>query len=130
MDVTERREAEKALEHIRQDQLQFKDDFLSHVSHELRSPLSAIKQFTTILLGGFAGELNDEQRQYQLIVLKNIGQLQSMIDDLLEVTRLETGKLTVEPVSASVAGAVTDTFNTVQGAGGAKGLTLSYDLPQ
>ncbi|HXM38663.1 MAG TPA: ATP-binding protein [Gemmatimonadales bacterium] len=111
------------------DQLRFKDEFLSHVSHELRSPLTAIKQFTTILLGGLAGELNKEQNQYQQIVLKNIGQLQSMIDDLLEVTRLETGKLTVEPESVSVASAVTDSFNTLQGAARAKGVSLSYDLP-
>ena len=110
-------------------QLRFKDEFLSHVSHELRSPLTAIKQFTTILLGGLAGDLNKEQREYQEIVLKNIQQLQSMIDDLLEVTRLETGKLTVEPESVSVANAVIDTYNTLQVTARAKGVALSFDLP-
>jgi len=124
----ERTRLEKALEQIRQDQMRFKDEFLSHVSHELRSPLTAIKQFTTILLGGLAGELNKEQREYQQIVLKNIRQLQSMIDDLLEVTRLETGKLTVELERVSVMIAVTDTFNTLKGSARAKGVTLSYDL--
>jgi len=119
----------EAQEQVRQDQMRFKDEFLSHVSHELRSPLTAIKQFTGILLGGLAGELNPEQRAYQHIVLKNIGQLQSMIDDLLEVTRLETGKLTVEPGSVSVADAVIDCFNTLQGSADAKGVTLSRDLP-
>jgi PAS domain S-box-containing protein len=125
----ERKKLDEALEQIRQDQMRFKDEFLSHVSHELRSPLTAIKQFTTILLGGLAGELNLEQREYQQIVLKNIRQLQSMIDDLLEVTRLETGKLTVEPERVSVVIAVTDTFNTLQGTARTKGVTLSYDLP-
>ena len=129
MDVTDRVQSEKALEQIRQDQLQFKDDFLSHVSHELRSPLTAIKHFTTILLGGLAGELNKEQGEYQLIVLKNIGQLQTMIDDLLEVTRLETGKLTVESESVSVSSVVTDVFDTLQVTARAKGVALSCDLP-
>jgi PAS domain S-box-containing protein len=129
MDVTERREAAEALEQSRQDQMRFKDEFLSHVSHELRSPLTAIKQFTSILLGGVAGELNPEQREYQQIVLKNIQQLQSMIDDLLEVTRLETGKLTVEPERVSLANAVTDAFNTLRGTASAKGITLSCALP-
>ena len=124
----ERTRLEEALEQIRQDQMRFKDEFLSHVSHELRSPLTAIKQFTTILLGGLAGELNKEQREYQQIVLKNIRQLQSMIDDLLEVTRLETGKLTVESERVSVMIAVTDTFNTLKGSARVKGVTLSYDL--
>jgi PAS domain S-box-containing protein len=124
----ERTKLENALEQLRQDQMRFKDEFLSHVSHELRSPLTAIKQFTTILLGGLAGALNKEQREYQQIVLKNIRQLQAMIDDLLEVTRLETGKLTVEPERVSVMIAVTDTFNTLKGSARAKGVTLSYDL--
>ena len=128
IDVTERKEAEKALAQTRSDEMRFKDDFLSHVSHELRSPLTAIKQFTSILLGGSAGELNGEQREYQQIVLRNIRQLQAMIDDLLEVTSLETGKLTVEPASVSVANAVSDTVNTLQGSARAKGITLSFDL--
>ena len=128
MDVTERNEAAEALEHLRQNQMRFKDEFLSHVSHELRSPLTAIKQFSSILLGGLAGELNPEQRQYQQIVLKNIDQLQSMIDDLLEVTRLETGKLTVDPECVSLTNAMADTFDTLQGTARAKGITLSSDL--
>lgn len=117
-----------AREEVRQDQMRFKDEFLSHVSHELRSPLTAIKQFTSILLGGLAGELNTEQRQYQQIVMKNIGQLQSMIDDLLEVTRLETGKLTVDLEPVPVAGAVADVLNTLEGSARAKGVTLLVEL--
>jgi signal transduction histidine kinase len=129
MDVTERKQAEYALEQIRKDELRFKDEFLSHVSHELRSPLTAIKQFSSILLGGLAGDLNKEQREYQEIVLKNIGQLQSMIDDLLEVTRLETGKLTIVLESVNLADAVTDTFNTLQETARARGVTLSFTMP-
>jgi PAS domain S-box-containing protein len=130
MDVTERKKAEQALETASKDQLRFKDEFLSHVSHELRSPLTAIKQFTTILSGGLAGELNKEQGEYLQIVLKNIRQLQSMIDDLLEVTRLETGKLTVERESVSVSDAVTDTLDTLQVTARAKGVALSSDVPR
>src|SRR6202163_2984750 len=128
-DNTARKRLEEVLEQIRQDQMRFKDEFLSHVSHELRSPLTAIKQFTNILLGGLAGELNKEQREYQQIVLRNIRQLQSMIDDLLEVTRLESGKLTVEPERLSVSMAVIDSFNTLEGTARGKRITLSHDLP-
>ena len=127
-DVTARKAAEKITEKLRQDQLRFKDEFLSHVSHELRSPLTAIKQFTTILLGGIAGDLNTEQREYQQIVLKNTSQLQSMIDDLLDVTRLETGKLSVDPERMSVLDAVTDAITTLQGSARAKGITLFSEV--
>jgi len=129
VDVTERKLAEQALEESRQAEMRLKDEFLSHVSHELRTPLTAIKQFTTILLGGLAGELNAEQREYQEIVLKNTRQLQAMIEDLLEITRLGTGKLTVDPGAVCLWDAVVDTLNTVQGTARAKGVTLSCVVP-
>src|ERR1700691_4300291 len=81
---------------IRTHQMKFQDEFLSHVSHELRSPLTAIYQFVTILLDKLAGELNAEQRQYLQIVLRNVQQLQAMINGFLEVTRVQAGKLTIE----------------------------------
>ncbi len=60
----ERQRMQTESDHLRTQQLQLKDEFLSHVSHELRSPLTAIYQFVTILLDGLAGELNPEQREY------------------------------------------------------------------
>jgi signal transduction histidine kinase len=113
---------------IRTNQMQFKDEFLSHVSHELRSPLTAIYQFVTILLDKLAGELNLEQNEYLEIVLRNVKQLQSMINDLLEVTRVQAGKLTIELQCTSVSDAINYATNTLQGAAKAKGITLSSDL--
>jgi signal transduction histidine kinase len=113
---------------IRTNQLQFKDEFLSHVSHELRSPLTAIYQFVTILLDRLAGELNLEQDEYLEIVLRNVKQLQSMINDLLEVTRMEEGKLQIELQRSSVSDAIVYTVNTLQRAATAKGITLSSEI--
>ena len=56
----ERHRMQKDADLIRLHEMQFKDEFLSHVSHELRSPLSAIRQFVTILQDRLAGELNLE----------------------------------------------------------------------
>jgi PAS domain S-box-containing protein len=127
-DVSERKAAEEALERSGKDRMRFKDEFLSNVSHELRSPLTAIKQFTSILFSGIAGDLSPVQREYQQIVLKNVQQLQSMIDDLLEVTRLESGKLTVELVSTSIHDAIGDALDTLQGAARVKGVKVSWDV--
>jgi signal transduction histidine kinase len=113
---------------IRTHQMQFKDEFLSHVSHELRSPLTAVRQFVTILLDGLAGELNSEQREYLEIVLRNVKQLHSMINDLFEVSGVQAGKLKIEPQCTSVSDAITYTFNTLQGAAAAKGIILPADL--
>jgi len=113
---------------IRTDQMKFQDEFLSHVSHELRSPLTAIYQFVTILVDRLAGELNPEQHEYLQIVLRNVQQLQAMINDLLEVTRVQAGKLTVELQCSSASDAVIYTVNTLQRAATAKGITLSADM--
>jgi signal transduction histidine kinase len=113
---------------IRTHQMKFQDEFLSHVSHELRSPLTAIYQFVTILLDRLAGELNLEQREYLQIVLRNVKQLQSMINDLLEVTRVQAGKMTIELQCTSVSDAIFYAVNTLQGAATAKGITLSSDM--
>jgi signal transduction histidine kinase len=113
---------------IRTQQLQFKDEFLSHVSHELRSPLTAVRQFVTILLDGLAGELTQEQRQYLEIVLRNVKQLHSMINDLFEVSGVQAGKLKIEPQCTSVSDAIAYTLNTLQGAAAAKGIVLSSEI--
>src|ERR1700681_533524 len=113
---------------IRTQQLQFKDEFLSHVSHELRSPLTAIYQFVSIVQDRLAGELNSEQHEYLQIILRNVRQLQAMISDLLEVTRVQAGKLTIELQCTSVSDAIVYTVNTLQGAATAKGITLSADM--
>jgi signal transduction histidine kinase len=69
---------------------------VSHVSHELRTPLSALYQSVTILLDGLAGTITAEQREYLGMALRNVHQLRSMIDDLVELTRIESGALGIQ----------------------------------
>jgi signal transduction histidine kinase len=93
----ERQALLRSLEMSRQQQLEFKNQFLSHVSHELRTPLTCIHQFVTILMDGLAGHLNPEQHDHLGTVLNSVHQLQAMIRDLLEATRAESGKIRIEP---------------------------------
>ena len=113
---------------IRTNQLQFKDEFLSHVSHELRSPLTAIYQFVTLLQDNLAGELTPEQHEHLKIVLRNVKQLESMINDLLEVTRVQEGKPMIELQRTAVSDAIAYAVDTLHGAATAKGITLSSDI--
>jgi signal transduction histidine kinase len=93
----ERQALLRSLEMSRHQQIEFKNQFLSHVSHELRTPLTCIHQFVTILLDGLAGEVNTEQRYHLGTVLNSVNQLRAMIRDLLEATRAESGKIRIEP---------------------------------
>ena len=118
----------KAAEAIRSEEQQLKEEFLSNVSHELRSPLSAISSFASLLVDEVAGKLNTEQQQYARILLKNAMQLNSMVDDLLEVTRVQAGKLGVEPQCVSLQDAVEDVVESHLPEAGQKRLRLSAEI--
>jgi signal transduction histidine kinase len=124
----ERYRMQRETELLRTHQMQFKDEFLSNVSHELRSPLTAIYQFVTILLDRLVGELAPKQHQYLETVLRNVKQLQSLINDLLEVTRMHSGKLTIDLQATSIADAIGYAVNTLHVAADAKGIKLTSDV--
>jgi PAS domain S-box-containing protein len=106
-------------------ELKLKDEFLSHVSHELRSPLASIYSFSSIIADDLAGVTSPEQQEYLDIILKNVEQLQAMIEDLLIVTRSREGKLSIDLQPVSVWNAMTDAVNTIQSAADQKEITLS-----
>ncbi|TPW21209.1 MAG: Signal transduction histidine kinase, partial [Elusimicrobia bacterium] len=93
---------------VRRETERLKDEFLHHVSHELRSPLTAIYQAVQLLAEGIAGEARPDQKRLAAIALRNAEHLKAMIDDLLETTRAETGKLTVEPRRVDAGAVVAD----------------------
>src|SRR5579864_18738 len=112
----------------RQQQLQFKDQFLSHISHELRTPLTSIHQFVTILLDGLAGPLQGEQHEYLDIVLKGVNQLRAMIGDLLEATRADSSKLRLEPRCISLPDLVQQAILMFQNGATTAGIRLRTEL--
>src|SRR5229473_6857573 len=95
--AVERQGLLRALDISRKQQLEFKNQFLSHVSHELRTPLTCIHQYVTILLDGLAGAMKPDQTDHLKTILKSVNQLHAMIRDLLEATRADSGKLRIEP---------------------------------
>jgi two-component system, sensor histidine kinase len=110
------------------EQFDLKDQFLSHISHELRSPLAAISQFTSLLLEDLSGALNHEQREYLEVVVRNAGQLNRMIDDLLAMVRAQSGKLRVEPVPFSMTRLIDETLQTLRPRAEAGHVSLRAEL--
>jgi len=100
--AVERQALLRSLEMSRKQQLEFKNQFLSHVSHELRTPLTCIHQFVTILLDGLAGTISEEQREHLQTILRSVNQLTAMVRDLLEATRAEAGKIKLETCCLSI----------------------------
>ncbi len=77
-----------------------KSEFVATVSHELRTPMTSIKGYVEILLMGAAGSLNEQQTQFLDIVKSNTERLNVLVNDLLDVSRIESGKviLSIQPL--------------------------------
>jgi PAS domain S-box-containing protein len=74
-----------------------KSEFVATVSHELRTPMTAIKGYVDILLMGAAGALNENQNHFLQIVTNNIDRLNILVTDLLDISRIESGRITLNP---------------------------------
>ena len=81
-----------------------KSEFLANMSHELRTPLNAIIGFAEVLRDGLAGELEPKQKDYANEIYMSGGHLLALINDILDLSKVEAGKmtLTLEPVSVSM----------------------------
>jgi PAS domain S-box-containing protein len=76
---------------------QFKTDFVSSVSHELRTPLASILGYTDILVNGEVGEMTPEQGEFLEIIDHNARRLLALINDLLTLSGLESGRMVIRP---------------------------------
>jgi CheY-like chemotaxis protein/nitrogen-specific signal transduction histidine kinase len=85
---------------------EMKNEFVSVVSHELRTPLTAIKGFTDLILEGDVGEITAEQREFLEIVQTNSDRLVALINDMLDISRIESGRIALALDELSLAEAV------------------------
>jgi PAS domain S-box-containing protein len=110
-DITERRQAEEKIRRAQADLnaalvcLERKHEelqsFYHTVSHEVKTPLTSAREFVSLVLEGLAGPVNDTQKEYLGIAQESCDQMRTCIDDMLDMTRLETGKMSLELKRAS-----------------------------
>jgi PAS domain S-box-containing protein len=130
-DITERKRAEEALSLARDQALEasrLKSELLANVSHDLRTPLTAILGYADMLHSAVHGPLSDEQRRMIERVMANARQLSSLISDLLDQAQIEAGKLELELVLFSPASLIKDTMAMMGIQAQAKGLRLTSEL--
>jgi signal transduction histidine kinase len=84
---------------------ELKSDFLATMSHELRTPLTSIIGYSDMMLSGMTGELNEKQTNFLESILKNGEALLNLINDILDLTKIEAGRLelNIEPVDLRAA---------------------------
>ncbi|MDB4969447.1 MAG: hybrid sensor histidine kinase/response regulator [Myxococcales bacterium] len=104
-----------------------KSDFLAMMSHELRTPLNSIIGFSEVLLDGKFGSLTDKQSRYLGNVLQSGRHLLGLINDLLDLSKIEAGRLEVVRQPCAARSLVADAMVTLQPLADARKVTLAVD---
>jgi protein-histidine pros-kinase len=130
-DITERRKHEDTLQESNaalEQANRAKDTFLASMSHELRTPLNAIIGFTGTLLMRLPGPLTAEQEKQLRTVQNSSRHLLSLINDLLDVAKIESGKVVLHPEMVDCAALLLEVSNLQHQAADSKGLALSVEV--
>src|SRR5262249_14749412 len=103
---------------------QHKSEFLANMSHELRTPLNAILGFSEVLAEGMFGEINDKQAEYLRDILESGRHLLSLINDILDLSKIEAGRMELEPTDFDLPSAIDNALALVRERAGRRGITL------
>jgi signal transduction histidine kinase/DNA-binding response OmpR family regulator len=117
-DITREVEADRA-----------KSEFVSTVSHELRTPLTSIKGYTDLLHGGAVGAINDHQKRFLGIIKSNADRLTALINDLLDISRIESGRVKIKREPQKLIEIVHEVAESLREQIESKGLRLELRIP-
>jgi PAS domain S-box-containing protein len=119
-DASDRRRFEQTL----QEASRLKSEFLANMSHELRTPLNGIIGFSEFLIDGKAGELNAAQREFLGDVLASGRHLLRLINDVLDLSKIEAGRMDLVPETFDVAAALEEVCSITAGIARGKSIAL------
>ena len=132
LDVTEQYEAQEELRRAKKETefaSRSKSGFLANMSHELRTPLNAVIGFGEMIKLGLRGELPAEYRRYAQDIVDSAEHLLKIINDILDIAKVEGGSMTVEPALEDVDALIRSTVPLVAQAAIANGVTVDIDVP-
>src|SRR3990167_386740 len=118
-DITKQRQLDEA-----------KSKFVAHVSHELRTPLLAIQESLSLLMGKEVGEVTPEQEKFISIAHRNITRLSRLVNDLLDVAKLEAGKIELRPIPFELKDMVHHAVETIRSWAESKGVAIEEVYPE
>jgi PAS domain S-box-containing protein len=122
-DITER----KRLEMRMQEGSRLKGEFLANMSHELRTPLNAILGFAELMHKGKAGPVSDEHREYLGDILTSARHLLRLINDVLDLSKIESGKMELRIETVDLATLANETRDVLRGLASARQITLDTE---
>ena len=105
-----------------------KSEFVSTVSHELRTPMTSIKGYADLLMMGAVGELEEQQRHFVRIICNNADRLTGLVNDLLDISRIESGRVRLNPLAVSIPDIVDQVVSMLAGRAQARELAMRIDV--
>ncbi|MBF0503554.1 MAG: HAMP domain-containing histidine kinase [Candidatus Omnitrophica bacterium] len=108
---------------------QLKDDFVNNVSHEFRLPLSIIQESIRQITEGMFGQINEAQQKYLNMSLRNIDRLKTLIDIMLDISKIEKGKLELFKKNMDLRDVIKEVVSDLSQKIEKKGLKLKLELP-
>ncbi|MDI6642173.1 MAG: histidine kinase dimerization/phospho-acceptor domain-containing protein, partial [Elusimicrobiota bacterium] len=106
-----------------------KEDFISSVTHELRSPMTAIKGYVNLILDGKSGQLTDKQREYLTIVRNNTARLGRFINDILDLAKIEAGMMDIKAEQIKIYEIASEIITLMKPIADEKKVNLILDVP-
>ncbi|MCX8094362.1 MAG: ATP-binding protein, partial [Candidatus Goldbacteria bacterium] len=129
-DITEYKKAQLILKESYEKLLELdtlKTNFLSMVSHELRTPLTTILGFLSLILGGATGKVPEYMKEYLEIMKTNSERLLSLINDLLDISKLEAGIFTISKVQTDIINIIKEAIKNLKPIYSKRNITISFD---
>ncbi len=106
-----------------------KSEFVSVVSHELKSPMTSIKGYSDLMLSGATGPLNDNQTNFLVTVRNNVNRMATLVSDLADISRIESGNLRIEPRAVPVWDVIDEVVTLTKTQIEQKHQNISVDIP-
>jgi len=104
-------------------------DFVSTISHELRSPLTSVREAINLLLDKTAGNVNPDQEKFLSISKNNVDRVLHLVNELLDISKLEAGKVDMKRNFQDICGVVRQVFETLKIDAGRKNIKLNLRMP-
>src|SRR4030042_1910082 len=122
-------ELEKANQELRKlDEM--KSEFVSVASHELRTPLAAIKNAVQLMLQGKTGEINENQKKFLSMAERNINRLTSILNSLLDLSRIESGKIEMKFEELDFKASIEFILSSLKPKADGKSIQLNMEIPE